>query len=119
MEHEGQGTYGAVERKDWRLCHGRERYDQYLLSDEWLALKQAVYRRSGRVCERCGNRGVRNVHHLTFERLYCEALDDLLGVCRACHGLSRSTRPRHSTPDRRSWGRILMIAEAEARTEGP
>lgn len=60
-------------------------YHEYLASREWAILKNAVRERSGGVCERCGLAPHTQTHHLTYERLGNERLEDLQGVCRGCH----------------------------------
>lgn len=60
-------------------------YHEYLASREWALLKNAVKERSGGICERCGIAPHQQTHHLTYERLGKEILDDLQGVCRGCH----------------------------------
>jgi hypothetical protein len=61
-------------------------YHSYINSKEWKTNKRTeVLRRSGGVCERCHKWPVVNVHHLTYERLGNELLEDLLGVCTKCH----------------------------------
>lgn len=72
---------------------GREfDYQRYLASREWALLKEAVKRRASitgeserAVCERCESAPVQATHHLTYERIGHEELEDLLGVCRPCH----------------------------------
>lgn len=60
-------------------------YGQYLASREWALRKQAVARRSGGTCERCLRNPANQVHHLTYEHLGNEPLEDLQHVCRPCH----------------------------------
>ena len=60
-------------------------YYEYLASREWRLKRKQKIERAGRWCERCHERPIENVHHLTYERLGNERQDDLLGVCRACH----------------------------------
>jgi hypothetical protein len=62
-----------------------EQYHKYLASREWGLKKRAIKERSGGICERCHNAPMENVHHLTYKRLYNEPLEDLQGLCRACH----------------------------------
>ncbi len=62
-----------------------ERYANYLASDEWNEIRTKVLKRDKFLCQGCGvNRAV-DVHHLTYERIYCEMLFDLIAVCRECH----------------------------------
>lgn len=60
-------------------------YGRYLASREWALLREAVRRRSRGRCERCPHGRHDETHHLTYERIGHERLEDLLGVCRACH----------------------------------
>lgn len=68
-----------------RLYRKNPRYQAYLESPEWKALRKAVLKRCGKICERCHRYLVDNVHHLTYERVYHELLEDLQGLCRPCH----------------------------------
>ena len=58
-------------------------YRAYLDSPEWYDLRQSVIRRDGH-CQSCGG-AIEDVHHLTYERLFNEHLEDLVGLCRPCH----------------------------------
>jgi hypothetical protein len=60
-------------------------YGEYLASREWALLKEQVRKRSSGFCERCSVRPYQDTHHLTYERIGNEELDDLLAVCRPCH----------------------------------
>lgn len=63
----------------------RSEYQKYLASREWAILKKKVRLRSGGKCERClaGNHDA--THHLTYERIGSERLEDLQAVCSSCH----------------------------------
>ena len=72
-------------------------YKQYLKTDKWQELKRNVFKRSLRnaagynpfgVCENCGYSPYKpclQVHHKTYERLFCEELEDLILLCPRCH----------------------------------
>lgn len=69
-------------------------YQRYLASREWAVLKQKVRLRAAlgveawmetAYCERCRAHLMYAAHHLTYERIGREELDDLLGVCKGCH----------------------------------
>ena len=73
------------------------RYRNYLLSDAWQQKRKAVFERAQRnantnnrlgVCEKCGYKPWKpnlQIHHLTYERIYNEPLDDLILLCPRCH----------------------------------
>lgn len=60
-------------------------YQRYLASREWACLKKQVRGRSGGWCERCIEREAKQVHHLTYERIGRERLEDLQHLCKPCH----------------------------------
>ena len=51
----------------------------------WWALKDWIKQRAGFVCEYCRKRGIEDLHHRTYAREGQENVEDLMGVCRACH----------------------------------
>lgn len=61
----------------------RVRYEEHLSSKAWQELRQQVIARQNGLC-RCGSPGT-DVHHLTYQRLGKEQLEDLELLCRACH----------------------------------
>ena len=60
-------------------------YKRYLASREWAILRESVRARAGGRCERCWIGQHEDTHHLTYERIGQESLDDLLAVCAPCH----------------------------------
>jgi 5-methylcytosine-specific restriction endonuclease McrA len=85
----------------------REMYKNYLSSNAWKTKRCDVLKRAGGVCEECRFNEGTDVHHLTYQRLFRESLDDLVLLCRACHTKHhelRDTKYGHSseiiwTPD--------------------
>lgn len=76
--------------------------DVYLRSPHWAALRERYAReRSPEGCARCGNYPWQ-LHHLTYENLGNESLDDLIPLCGDCHA-----RAHGKTPDRSSAGRLI------------
>lgn len=59
-------------------------YNGYLASPEWHARRLAVLKRDHNCCRGC-NADASQVHHLTYERVGRELLDDLVAVCDECH----------------------------------
>lgn len=69
----------------FRFCY--DDYHRYLASREWAAKRGAVRRRSAGWCERhpFGQAPMKAVHHLTYQHLFDEPLQDLQAVCGPCH----------------------------------
>ena len=72
--------------KDHRLAKRDDfDYKRYLASREWAVRREAVRARCGGWCERCHLLPLAATHHLTYEHIGNEPLEDLLGVCVPCH----------------------------------
>ena len=71
--------YGA-ELDEWRRWY----FGWYLHTPHWAALRAAVLKRDP-VCVGCDQVEAEHAHHLTYARLGCELLTDLVGMCRDCH----------------------------------
>lgn len=75
-----------------------EKYSMYLCSREWGVRREAVRKRCGGTCERCGDAPMSHVHHLTYRRRYAEPLEDLMGVCEPCHDYIHGRSGRDPKP---------------------
>lgn len=64
-----------------RLGHGS--YDDYLRSEHWRAFRGDVLRRYPQ-CRICRGMAL-VVHHLTYERLGEERIEDVVALCPECH----------------------------------
>ncbi len=76
-------------------------YHKYLASREWAKKKWAVRKRAGGNCERCHKNPIAATHHLTYERVGKELLEDLQGVCSECHAYESAVSdvdPRKQSP---------------------
>jgi 5-methylcytosine-specific restriction endonuclease McrA len=63
----------------------KEKYQSYLNSSEWFALRLKVLARCNYMCEGCRSKPAEHVHHLTYAHIYNEFLWELVGVCNGCH----------------------------------
>lgn len=63
---------------------GSRRYALALMSSHWAQIRRDARELSGGRCEMCRGPG-EEVHHLTYERLGHETLDDVMVVCFDCH----------------------------------
>lgn len=68
----------------------RKKYGRALASVRWRALRRKVLERDRYTCRLCFESGrpgnELEVHHLTYNNLGCERLEDLATLCSACHG---------------------------------
>lgn len=64
-------------------------YHQYLKSESWRRIREALFKQRGIRCEKCGlkggNKSAFDIHHLSYARIFEEELEDLIIVCRPCH----------------------------------
>lgn len=74
--------------------HRKELYYRYLASPEWGAKRAAVLSRDGYTCQMCFRSRATQVHHLNYERVGDELLEDLVSVCRPEHGINDPEDPR-------------------------
>ena len=59
---------------------------QYLMSNHWDDMRSLVLLAKGERCSRCGDRaGDQNIHHLRYENIGREELNDLVVLCAGCH----------------------------------
>lgn len=81
--HRSEWTYEEAQRV-------RAYYRTVLGSKRWQSLRAAAKKRAGGECERClGTRRQKgeafHLHHVTYDNLGREALDDVVLLCQACH----------------------------------
>jgi hypothetical protein len=68
------------------LVTNKQEYGEYLRSSpEWARKRELVFDRSQGMCERCKWSQVRDIHHLSYDHVFDERLQELQGVCRECH----------------------------------
>ena len=58
----------------------------YIASPAWQEKRKMVLERDGYCCVRCGSAKNLDVHHLTYEHFGNEPMEDLITLCRKCHG---------------------------------
>ena len=61
------------------------KYLKYLDSVEWAKIKVDMLMLTGGRCEVCGSKRNLQLHHLSYDNLYCEEPDDLILLCSKCH----------------------------------
>src|SRR5262249_39716457 len=63
----------------------KDQYAAYLKSAKWKKIRYAVLKRDGFTCSKCGGKFNLQVHHLTYDHIGEELLEDLKTLCRDCH----------------------------------
>ncbi len=86
-DHIAQG----MRKKKWR-----EKYDNYLKSDEWKEKRKRILERDNYICQCCLINKATEVHHLSYHIDHDEPAFDLISVCRLCH--EKITSRTQSTP---------------------
>ena len=64
---------------------GKVNYHDWMNSDGWRKKRNKKLKEAGYKCELCGSAKNLRVHHITYENLGHEPMDDLLAVCDNCH----------------------------------
>lgn len=85
-------------------------YKEYLKSDYWLGIREQVYERDGHKCKLCDSPKNICVHHLSYENLYNEKLEDLVTLCRKCHYIIHKENP---FADYQSYRYYVLLKEKE------
>ena len=60
-------------------------YKQYISSKKWKEKKEEVFKLRGKECEQFGYKHRIHVHHLSYENLGDEKMEDLQILCYQCH----------------------------------
>ena len=71
-----------------------EEYDEYLKSPEWLRRRERRLFNDGYRCMMCGSAKNLNVHHITYDHVYNEPMEDLVTLCNRCHSIIHSDEER-------------------------
>jgi len=90
------------EKRKWR-----KKYNVYLRSPEWKAKREERLKLCNNICEYCAKAPASHVHHLTYERIFNEDINDLKGICLDCHesihgrklGWGRKKKKKQSKPE--------------------
>ena len=72
-------------------------YNEYMNSPEWKVKREKRLKIDGGVCQVC-ERKATEVHHLTYENLKHEEMNDLVSLCRQCHNKAEEIYEPRITP---------------------
>ena len=60
-------------------------YESYIRSCAWQDKRKQRLAIDDFKCQMCGNKENLEVHHVTYDRLGNESMDDLITLCERCH----------------------------------
>jgi 5-methylcytosine-specific restriction endonuclease McrA len=95
---------------------GREKYREYLETQEWREKRALVLARDGHMCKGCGTERATDVHHQTYAHIYNEFLFELISLCRKCHDRVHSDSAEYA--DKHSDDTFESIGSVAARVLG-
>lgn len=81
-----------LEQEDKRIRASFTSKEAYYQSPQWQSKKQQKFNQVGRKCEVCGTMGRLDVHHLNYDSLYDERMEDLQVLCRYHHVIADGDR---------------------------
>lgn len=100
-----------------------DEYTSYMASARWAQKRAWKLEAVGHRCEKCGQSkysGVLDVHHLTYDRLGHERLEDLQVLCKQCHegaDIDRWQRERDEKAGSSLYVGFVAWAEKTARQD--
>lgn len=81
-----------------------QRYQEYLKSSRWRELRKKALEYYGHECMECKRTdGVMQVHHITYENMGNESLEDVIILCKSCHYKEHFTGIRHKYKKPDCW----------------
>lgn len=75
------------EQDDILLSLFKNNKSQYMKSEMWQSKRLEVLRRDNHKCVVCNKKDNLDIHHISYENVGNESLDDLVTVCRKHHQL--------------------------------
>jgi 5-methylcytosine-specific restriction endonuclease McrA len=85
----------------------KNKYKDYLKSDEWADIRAVVIEIHGSICQSCLEKTrYPQIHHLTYKNLYNEEPEDLTLLCKKCHEKTHGIKKRIKY-NKRNFGRIV------------
>jgi len=89
-------------------------YAEYLQTEEWQQIRKIKRMRAGYLCKACGNPGLLDIHHFTYERRGWEDADDLIVLCRGCHLYLHDIAEDNLEDVPPEWKFLVMRMQGEA-----
>lgn len=88
----------------------RNKYYDYINgSEKWVEIKNKLFAERGKVCERCRSTERIQVHHLHYDNLFNEQLEDLMVLCVNCHRKEHGLRPARKRKKKTHVARVMAF----------
>jgi len=68
------------------------KYDDYIISEKWRSIRKRILERDDYLCQHCKTCNATEVHHITYDNLFNENLEDLISLCNACHKMEHTQK---------------------------
>lgn len=79
-------SYLSEQKKVYNFFQShRYKYERYIASDRWKRKRDSVLLRDNNLCQKCRVKTADAVHHITYDNVFNEPLQDLISVCDQCH----------------------------------
>lgn len=79
------GGYYIVKCPGYKRMNDKALYKAYIQTGTWRKTARRRMEIDGFKCQMCGTGKNLVVHHITYDHLGCEDMDDLVTVCKSCH----------------------------------
>jgi hypothetical protein len=63
----------------------KDRYPKYMKSPEWQRKRKEKLKEANYQCEKCGTAKQLHVHHINYDHLGFESMDEIVVLCEKCH----------------------------------
>lgn len=80
-----KGSDYSKRKKSSKKFDYKQKYYDYLKSNEWAQIKLDLYESRCKQCEVCESKRNVQVHHLTYKNVFNEEPEDLILLCKNCH----------------------------------
>lgn len=78
-------------------------YQEYLLSEHWQKIRSERLKMDNFKCQNCGRPFDLQVHHLTYDRIGNEDINDLITLCKFCHARVEEGKKEYQSPLKKQY----------------
>jgi hypothetical protein len=90
-------------------------YEEYLESPQWKAFRKKAFAHYGRKCDRCPKTTTLQIHHLHYNNIFHEELEDVRVLCKAHHEETHGIKQPKAKKSRLTQQQIQSKLDKSAR----